>query len=94
MTKQYNIDGLKKAEALTHLIRGGLDFAEAEKYWKEHGSKIQTSVASVFYDMLRDGPMDDETFEEWIAGGSDNVKKHKSHYNQIRLMANDVWSAK
>lgn len=89
-TDNVDITGMKKAEALTALIQGGMDYPSAEKYWKENGSKASTGFAADFYAALKDGPMDDATFDATISAGSANVQKHKSHYNAIRLLTNSI----
>ncbi len=85
------IAGMSKNDAMTHLIsQSDLSYAEATKFWAEHGSKASVGFAAGFYDDLRSGEMDDETFDALIAEGSNNVQKHKKHFDAIRLLANDI----
>jgi hypothetical protein len=97
MSKKITVDitGMKKADAMTSLIQNGLSFTEAEAYWKANKSGTRADgFAGQFYAMLEQGVMTDEAFNQVIAAGSENVQRHKSHYNGIRLMANKIWSAK
>jgi hypothetical protein len=90
--KSISIDGLNKADALTHLIQNGMDFKEAEAYWKENGSKGKKGYAADFFNMLIEKPMSDIEFVEWLSEQSENARKHKSHYDNVRMAANAIHS--
>ena len=92
--KTINIEGMKKDEAMTVLIQGGLDFKAANEYWVENRPARGTGFAARFYGALETGPMSDEDFEDLITGDSANVLKHRSHYGSIRDLANKIWDAK
>jgi len=90
MSKEINIEGMKKADALTALIQGGMSYTDAEVYWKENGSKNSVGFAAEFYTLLQKGVMSDEDFDKIITAGSNNVQKHRSHYNAIRVLTNSI----
>ena len=86
---------INKNDFITNEITtNGVDLKQAEANWKayreENGTAGSTGVAAEFYAELREGVMDDSEFTAWIEAQSNNVQKHKSHYNQIRQLANDV----
>lgn len=76
----------------------GLSPAEAKAYcdmlFVKEGKATASGYAADFYSKLKDGPMNNEAFEQWIKAGSQNVMRHKTHYNGIREMANAIWAKK
>ena len=82
-----SIDGLKKGEALTILIQSGMDFVEAEKYWKENRPTGGTGWTAMFYGKLEEGKMTESELDELMKLGSENTRRHKSHFNAIRVMS-------
>lgn len=92
--KSVDIAGLKKGEAMEALIRAGYGFAEAEKYWKDNGAAPKVGFAAAFYAELEKGPMAEDEFNALIDANSANVQRHRSHYNNIRALANAIWESK
>jgi len=90
----YDIEGMKKGEAMETLIREGLSFAEAETYWKENGSKASRGFTGDFLVELEREAMDDALFELLIGSQSKNIQNHRKLYDNIRSMANAIWAAK
>lgn len=87
-----NVEGKKPDEIKTLLVtKGKVPFSKVGKVYKDLGfAAAKTGYAAEFYDLLRSKPMSDKEFDAWINAGSENVKRHKSHYNEIRLLANDI----
>lgn len=84
------IAGLKKDEALTKLIAEyGMTYPKAIEYWAEN--RPAAGFANRFYDKLREGELNETDFVAFLKDESDNVRNHKSHYNSIRVLSNDVW---
>lgn len=87
---------MTKDQFITNAIVEGkaATLKDAMKLWKayreENGISRADSIAARFYAELKEGIMDDESFEEWISEQSDNAQKHKSHYNGIRKLANEI----
>ena len=87
-----SIEGLSKNEAITALIsEGGMDFAEANKYWIENRPERGTGFKARFYAELEKGIMDAEAFNKFLEPESDNVKKNKANFDGVRKMANRIW---
>ena len=91
MAKEVNIEGMDKNDAITALINAGHDFKSANAYWIENRPERGTGFKARFYAQLETGPMSDEVFDKLIAGESQNIQKHKSAHNAVRLMANKIW---
>lgn len=75
------------------IVAGNGGLKEAEAAWKAHRAENGVSrggVAAEFYELLKEGVMEETEFAAWIAGQSDNVFKHKSHYNAIRELTNHI----
>lgn len=88
-----SIEGLKKSEALTVLIQSGLDFEEANNYWKDN-RPTATGFVGAFYAELKKGAMSEKDFDAILETGSDNTRKHRSHYNAIRELTNTIHANK
>ena len=78
------------------MFEHGIDGKEATKLIAQAGigGSVSTGFAANFYDQLREAPMSDADFDALIATGSNNVQKHKSHYNAIRELANAIHAQK
>lgn len=76
---EHNLEG-KEATAL--IAQAGI------------GGSVSTGFAADFYALLKDAPLSDADFDALIAAGSNNVQKHKSHYNAIRELANSIHAQK
>ena len=78
------------------MFEHGIEGKEATKLIEQAGisGSVSTGFAANFYDQLRKAPMSDADFDALIAGGSNNVQKHKSHYNAIRELANAIHAQK
>lgn len=86
-----SIDGLKKSEAMTLLIQGGMDFVEAEKYWKENGGAKRTGFRAMFYAELQERDMSAEEVKEYCrVHGSANDFKAYTHYVTIAELVASV----
>ena len=91
-----NVEG-KSADEIKELLvtKGKVPFSKVAAIYKELGfTRTRSGYAADFYDLLRAKPMTDAVFESWVAAGSDNVKRSKAHYDQIRILANDIHNAK
>lgn len=91
MSKEVNIEGMNKNDALTALITSGMDFKEANAFWVENRPERGTGFKARFYARLADSAMDEETFEAMIRDESENIQKHKSAHNAVRELANKIW---
>lgn len=91
-TTNIEIRGLKKADALTALIRNGFSFEEATKYYTENKAGGSGFTAKYFA-RLRESGLGEEEFAEIIAAGSDNVKRNVKRLDAIRVLANDIREA-
>lgn len=85
----------KKARAFL-MFEYDIEGKEATELLKEAGIGGGRSggVAKDFYELLKEGVLEKDDFEEWLSQGSDNVKKHKAHYNSIRLLTNSIHESK
>ena len=82
---------MKKAEAMTILIQSGMDFNEAEKYWKENGGTKRTGFRAQFYDELLHRDMDSKEVKKFCEEhGSDNDAKAWTHYDAIAKLVQSV----
>ena len=73
----------------------GVPFSKVAATYKALGFVVaKTGYAAEFYNKLRSKPMADDEFAAWIKTGSANVKRSEAHYNEIRLLANDIHAAK
>ena len=94
--KLGKVDG-KSADEIKGLLMSkcGIPFSKVAATFKALGfTTPKKGYAAEFYERLRDAVMTDEEFEAWIGTGSDNVKRSKAHYDQIRILANDIHNAK
>lgn len=89
---EIDIRGLKKADALTALIRGGMSFEDATKYYTANKSGGSGFTAKYFA-RLRESELGAEEFAAMIAAGSDNVKRNVKRLDAIRVLANDIREA-
>ena len=88
------IAGLTKIEALVYLGSKGLDAKAATEFYNEHKT-ARAGITAGFYAKLVEGPMDDATFQEWLKSeGTDNTRRHESHFNAIRELANKIHGSK
>lgn len=86
-TSKMNADQVKEAI----MLKGKVPFSQVAKVYKALGYvTVRTSYVNAFYDLLRDKPMSDAQFETWVGKQSKNGRKHKSHFDAIRLLANDI----
>jgi len=95
-TKLGKVEG-KSADEIKGLLMSkcGVPFSKVAATFKALGFVVaKTGFAADFYATLRTGTMDDTAFAEWIKAGSANVKRSEAHYNEIRLLANDIHAAK
>lgn len=92
MDKEINIEGLDKNGAITALIKSGLDFKAANKFWVENRPERGSGFKARFYALLASGPISEEDFEALIALESKNVIAHKSAHNAVRELANKIWA--
>jgi hypothetical protein len=91
MRSKMKIENMSKDEAMTYLIsEEGLSFKEATVFWSENRPKGGTGFAGKFYAALKDGEMTEADFDAFLADESKNVKNHRSHYNSIRELVNEV----
>lgn len=84
---------MTKSEYITnYIVEGKGTLKEAEAAWKAYREEngAGNSVANAFYTELKEGVMDDIEFDTWLGAQSNNVQKHKSHYNAIRALANHI----
>ena len=74
----------------------GIEGKDATKLIEQAGisGSVSTGFAANFYDQLRASPMSEADFDALIASGSNNVQKHKSHYNAMRELANAIHAQK
>lgn len=91
--KPEEIAGLTKIEALVYLGSKGMDAKDASEFYNEHKT-ARAGITSGFYDLLAAGPMDAEAFQEWLKTGTDNTRRHESHFNAIRELANRIHASK
>lgn len=91
---KVNIEGLDKNAAITALIKSGLDFKAANKYWVENRPERGTGFKARFYSELEKGAMSVEDFKKFLEPESDNVKKNASNFDGVRKMANAIWAGK
>jgi len=94
MSKDVNIEGMNKNDAITALIISGLDFKAANKFWVENRPENGSGFKAGFYAKLVDGPMSEADFDSIIAEASPNVQKHRSAHNAVREAANEIWAKK
>ena len=87
------IAGLTKIEALVYLGSKGMDAKAATEFYNEHKT-ARAGITAGFYALLVEGPMDDAAFQEWLKTGSDNTRRHESHFNAIRELANRIHGSK
>ena len=92
MSKDINIEGMDKNDAITALINSGLDFKAATAFWVENRPERGSGFKASFYAELANGPMDEKDFDVLINSSSPNVQKHKSTHNAVRELANSIWS--
>ena len=90
----FSIEGMDKNTAITALIKAGLDFKAANKYWVENRPENGSGFKAGFYAKLVDGPMSEADFNSIIAEASPNVQKHRSAHNAVREAANEIWAKK
>lgn len=89
-----DIAGLTKIEALVFLGSKGLDAKAATEFYNEHKTS-RTGITAGFYEKLVAGPMSDESFQEWLkTEGTENTRRHESHFNAIRELANKIHGSK
>lgn len=88
------LDGQDKDRAFikgTLLIEGAKE-ADINKAFKEAGlTRTQSGFRHELYEVLQKGPVTKAAFEKLMDGQSDNVLKHKSHFEAIVEMANAIW---
>ena len=64
-----SIDGLSKNDAITALVRDGMDFKAAEKHYKEFGSGRRASKTGALMDclaFLEEAPRTQKELYDWI----------------------------
>lgn len=85
----------KKARAFL-MFEYDIEGKEATEVMKEAGIGGGRSggVAKDFYELLKEGVLEKDEFEEWLSQGSKNVQNHKAHYNAIRLLTNSIHESK
>lgn len=85
------VEGMKKSEAMEALIKSGLGYAEAEAYWKEHGTKRgKAGFRAQYYEACLEtkGGFDKDGFLAYAEknGASDNDMKASAHYLAISAL--------
>lgn len=88
-----DIAGLTKIEALVYLGSQGLDAKSATEFYNEHKTQ-RAGITAGFYASLVAGPMNDEGFAAFLASGTDNTRRHESHFRAIMDLANAIHSGK
>ena len=88
-----DIQGLTKIEALVFLGSKGFSATEAQEFYTEN-KPMRVGFTAIFYSELEKGPMDDEAFEAILKTGSDNTRRHRSHFDGVRRLANAIHAAK
>lgn len=90
--KGISIEGMKKADAMTTLIKDGdMTFVEAEKYWKDNGGAKRTGFRATFYEELTQRDMDAAEVKEFCETyGSANDAKAYTHYVAIAELVASV----
>ena len=95
MTKQIDITGMNKGEAMEALIIGGYSYKDAEKKWKDEGARSNaTGFRAVFYAALKDGfagtdKVDLIQFMEQNGASANDIKQY-SHFLAIAKLIADV----
>lgn len=80
-------------QILGMLLVEGYKESEAKAALKEAGlTRTRSTFRAWLYEALESGPMDEAAFKKAIAAESKNVRKHESHYNEIRELLNRVWN--
>lgn len=90
MTTKYDdidvdVEGKSKGEVIEAVIMAGSSYKDAEKYWKENGSRtVATGFRAAFYDRLKEGDMKrDDVKAMCKEEGSKNDAKAWTHYAAI-----------
>lgn len=61
----------------------------------ESSGSGRDSIRDTLFDKLQKGKMSDKEFEDWLnKEGTDNTRRHKTHWDAIRKMANAIWESK
>ncbi len=96
LTKEQIIERVElagsKGDAIEILIREGVGYKEAEKAWKEHGSKtVSRGFKPKIYAYLREDVRTVEEVERFIKdNGSPNDLRWKSLYIGISELTNNI----
>lgn len=78
----FDIKG-KKAKELLDIIFAG-----------ETGEKRSRGAFADFLNQLREGPMSDADWEEWLKNTTENNRNHSSQFKGIKDCVNAVWAKK
>lgn len=87
---------MTKNDFMMNVIRSGEagSMKEAEKKWKEYreenGMVRTESAIGTLSALCQEGEVSDEAFTEWLEEAGKTAQGLKSHYNQVRLMANAI----
>ena len=68
--------------------------AEWEKIRPKRARRGASGTRDELYELLREGPVDDERFKEWLADGSENIRRHERQHDKVRKLANGIWADK
>ena len=70
--------------------------AEFKKIAKARGdaSAVATGFRAELYALLKQGPLDEDTFVAMVEKASPNTKRHIKHFDAIRQLTNEVWANK
>ena len=83
--------GANKAKVKGFLLFEGLSEAEANKALKQLGLiRAMGEFRDELYDRLAKSNLGEAEFKAMIAKATDNAKKHESHYDGIRKLANAI----
>lgn len=89
--KTISIEGMNRGQAMEALIKGGMSFGDAEKYWAEHGAK-RGGFRQMFYAELIKHDMDKDAVAKFMEeqDASDNVKNLINYYYGIAKLVADA----
>lgn len=79
---------------LVYDLKGAAAKVYLDELFKTTSSGPRQSAFGDFLNILRNGPMSDEAWEDWLKGTTENNRNHSSQFRAIKDTVNAVWAKK
>ena len=75
-------------------LKGAAAKVYLDEIFRAESAKPRQSAFGDFLNILRNGPMSDQAWEEWLKGTTENNRNHSSQFRAIKDTVNAVWAKK